>query len=315
LRSLQRHRFDDEPIHLKVVVSSDSDREAAMSALIQRLRSRQVREATTSAAPNSGYTPAVAGVFFRGRRGQNFQAEGSDQLIVSLPTDELEGLLGDVHRAAGKGDISLAAGPVTVRGFDETRLALRRAEQSLPDRTSGPPGERLADARTGLTEDVHRPSLLDGFSRAVGVPPGESSAEREPEHRARRARIRDARSAGEQETVRAERDTQSPQDGQFAETTERAEESAEKGASPAAPGPAAVEPGSPTIEAKTEDARSSSMKEPTSLVERRARELEGTSRRGHDAVGGEAVASGHRRVTLVVEFAVAKGANGANHAQ
>lgn len=315
LRSLQRHRFDDEPIHLKVVVSNDSDRETAMSALIQRLRSRQVREATTS--PYSGITSAPAGVFFRGRRGQNFQAEGSDQLIVSLPTDELEGLLGDVHRAAEKGDISLAAGPVTVRGFDETRLALRRAEQFLPDRTSGPPGELLADARTGATEELEQPNLLDGLSRAVGVPPGVSSAEREIESQASRSRgtsAKDAaRSAGEKEMARGGR---SSRQGPSAETTDRAEESAETGPSPAASVPAAAEPGSPaTIEAKTEHARSSPMKEPTSLVERRARELEGMFRRGHNAVGGEAVSPEQRRVTLVVEFAVAKGVNGANHAQ
>jgi len=312
-RSLRRHDFDGEPVRISVDVADDAGRSATMAALLEGLRRRRVPEVSAMSVLRSRNEQTASGSFFyRGKAGANFKADGSDRVLVSLPASDLEDLLDDLVRPSAVKGVSLKAGPLVVRGENETRTALRQAGSRRFTAPTSAPGDRPAVAVGGHSADKDPLSsiLVDavlpeigGSTRGPSAPPSKEAG------------------STDRGTERSAESAQSPDDVGRRNRADTAEDQAKPALvqeRPAPPGEGAVadpagaardtraaghDAGAMPGEAKRQEP--DGLREPASLVQRRTLELDrGTQR---TATGGAEDHVGDRRgyVTLVVEVVAA----------
>ncbi|MFQ5590736.1 MAG: zf-HC2 domain-containing protein [Phycisphaerae bacterium] len=128
---LQEHRFANEPVQLRVTMRDETKSEKITTKIIEYLKRRQLAEITVDKETGSVHHRLTGGFFFQGQPGVNFDDARQRQLLVRVPSRDLDGLLAQLTDDAGeKANVTLISGPVAVNGVDEARRMLRVADAS-----------------------------------------------------------------------------------------------------------------------------------------------------------------------------------------
>lgn len=185
LASLRTHRFDNEPVRLKVRVRSEAQRDAVTARLIAYLAERQADDLAD--VPSNGTDrPTPRGTYYhKGDPRVNFAAPDQNQILVHASRRQLDGMISELADAASAPDsIALVAGPLAIRGFERARTAL----YGLDEPTSAVVAGRLsfirddesrtqagASEETGATRSKQPPTggygLFGGLFRLIQVDP------------------------------------------------------------------------------------------------------------------------------------------------
>ncbi len=131
LASLRAHRFDNEPVRLKVRVRSEAQRDAVTARLIAYLSQSQAADLADVPSDGAG-RPAPSGTYYhQGDPEVNFTATDQHQILVHASPRQLDGMMSELADAVSTPDsVALVAGPLSIRGLDRARQALRGLDEA-----------------------------------------------------------------------------------------------------------------------------------------------------------------------------------------
>ncbi len=144
LASLRAHRFDNEPVRLKVWVQSEAQRDAVTARLIAYLAERKAAE-LADVPSNRADRPAPSGTYYhQGDPKVNFDATDEQQILVRASRWQIDGMMSELADAASTPDaVALVAGPLSIHGLEPARKALHGLDES----TARALAERLSFTR------------------------------------------------------------------------------------------------------------------------------------------------------------------------
>lgn len=161
LASLRAHRFDNEPVRLKVWVRSEAQRDAVTAKLIAYLAERKAAE-LADVPSNRADRPAPSGTYYhQGDPKVNFNATDQHQILVRASRRQLDGMMSELADAASTPDaVALVAGPLSIHGLEQARKALHGLDES----TAGALAGRLSFTRDD--DNASPPEALGGTGEA-----------------------------------------------------------------------------------------------------------------------------------------------------
>ncbi len=184
--SVRTHRFDNEPVRLKVRVRSEAQRDAVTARLIAYLAERQATD-LAEVPSNVAGRPLPSGTYYhKGDPKVNFTSADQRQILVHASRRQLDEMMSELADAASTPDsIALVAGPVSIRGLARARKALYGLDEPtsavaagrlafIRDDESPAPAEALD--KTGATTRSKQPpvgggGLFDGLLRLIQLDP------------------------------------------------------------------------------------------------------------------------------------------------
>ena len=202
IKSLQ---FSNESLQLKVALADVEKRDRAAANITEYLAKRQYVNLSAVEVEGGQSQDSARGAYYSGEAGVNFPPEAQRQILVQLPAEELDDLLGELaDEACEPEEVELADGGEVVRGLGEVRerlLARGRGygaagiAQDADHVSVGPPP--VATRRTGHPEQKEESGIAkdegrkrdaepadDFLDRLIGsVTGGAAGAEREMEQR------------------------------------------------------------------------------------------------------------------------------------
>lgn len=153
LEAIQAHTFANESNQLTVKLRDPDELQAVAARLTAHLSGQlltNLADATPTTSEDESETKdrQTMAFFYEGRQGVNFDAPGTEQILVRLPQSQLDDLLSEVGSAVQRrGVVALQAGPVVVRGLGNAqRLIHSQAEMAGRHATGADENERLAQA-------------------------------------------------------------------------------------------------------------------------------------------------------------------------
>lgn len=173
MESVRDHSFSNETVRLKVAVGDETEGEAVTEKLIAYLTSRRVDDLGEVLRDEPGRAASVGSFYYPGESNVNYSETGERQLLVRATRRDLDGLISELAHCTPSGDnVTLEAGPLSIRGRDSARAALYVMDEPAPTIEPSPDVTTFAsrDDRSGEKEK-RTEHVFDGLIRSVGVDP------------------------------------------------------------------------------------------------------------------------------------------------
>ena len=158
---LMSHRFANEAVRLTIPVRDGPEGESLARRLVSTLRSASAKNAAALAPDAPLSTLVKRGFFLKGRPGANYnKSQAGQQVLVYLSERERDALFDEVERWPGVEERAvLSSGPIKVRGFARSRLALagmdRDSEKAQLAGTHGLQGDDHREAKGENKPEAH----------------------------------------------------------------------------------------------------------------------------------------------------------------
>ncbi len=150
MASARRHAFENEPVRLNVTARNAQEGDALQREVVAFLRTHEAVDIGDVAKADQ--TIPNRSFYLAGRRGVNFEGTGKRQVLVRVPRGDLVQIVDRLTASTrGKRRISLAAGPVSVRGAARVRSTLSGLDEAESSRV-----QVASKSKGGWLEDLIR---------------------------------------------------------------------------------------------------------------------------------------------------------------
>lgn len=125
LEAAKDHRFENEAVRLRVVVSDKLEQSRVTAKLTSLLLAQQSVLLTEASIDHDSKIEKPGQYFFEGQLGVNYSAKNEKQLLVRATPQQIEELVDELNSIAPNfNDVVLASGPTIIRGQSQIIAAL-----------------------------------------------------------------------------------------------------------------------------------------------------------------------------------------------
>ncbi|UCE59005.1 MAG: hypothetical protein JSU63_16370 [Phycisphaerales bacterium] len=167
-RALRNHRFGNETIQLDVSLREGKQLDTAAARLTDYLATLRLADISTKKRIHPGRRRGAGSFFYSGKPGVNYDDSGQRQILVRVPAEELDGLLTKlVGETIEEENVALMSGPITVRGLENARNALKA---SVPTGEAAGPRSRRVRGSSGKEQVAERDERQAEGAGPYGAP-------------------------------------------------------------------------------------------------------------------------------------------------